>query len=57
MFANRKEKAELLDALVVSDKDATIIPNYSQVFPLVIVTHTMTRLIRNHLSSLIVLSI
>ncbi|XP_009587042.1 uncharacterized protein LOC107766789 isoform X1 [Nicotiana tabacum] len=30
MFANRKEKAELLDALVISDKDATIIPNYSQ---------------------------
>ncbi|CAN4107534.1 unnamed protein product [Withania somnifera] len=31
MFDNRKEKEELLEALVVSDKDATItIPNYSQ---------------------------
>lgn len=32
MFGNRKEKVELLEALVVSDKDATITdPNYSQV--------------------------
>ncbi|XP_060169318.1 uncharacterized protein LOC132600259 isoform X1 [Lycium barbarum] len=31
MFGNRKEKMELLEALVVSDKDATIsAPNYSQ---------------------------
>ncbi|KAM3377017.1 2-hydroxy-6-oxo-2,4-heptadienoate hydrolase-like [Capsicum galapagoense] len=31
MFGNRKEKEELLEALVVSDKDATITdPNYSQ---------------------------
>lgn len=30
MFTNRKEKAELLEALVVSDKDAIITPNYSQ---------------------------
>lgn len=31
MFDNRKEKVELLEALVVSDKDATITaPNYSQ---------------------------
>ncbi|PHU10619.1 hypothetical protein BC332_22479 [Capsicum chinense] len=31
MFSNRKEKVELLEALVVSDKDATITPsNYSQ---------------------------
>ncbi|KAK4340346.1 hypothetical protein RND71_041808 [Anisodus tanguticus] len=34
MFGNRKEKVELLEALVVSDKDATIsTPNYSQVNP------------------------
>lgn len=32
MFSNRKEKVELLEALVVNDKDATIkTPNYSQV--------------------------
>ncbi|XP_006365115.1 putative aminoacrylate hydrolase RutD [Solanum tuberosum] len=31
MFSNRKEKVELLEALVVNDKDATIkVPNYSQ---------------------------
>lgn len=31
MFGNRKEKVELLEALVVNDKDATITaPNYSQ---------------------------
>lgn len=33
MFANPKEKEELLEALVISDKDATINPNYSQVSP------------------------
>lgn len=33
MFTNRKEKAELLEALVVSNKDPTI-PNFPQVFQL-----------------------
>lgn len=31
MFDNRKEKVELLKALVISDKDAAV-PNYTQVY-------------------------